>query len=111
MIAAAMTAAVLSYVHCANITEGPEFAGGEQVAETRTRLFGSHFQNTVGRNWGRGTRLGYNRTADTYEKRSSLFGWTIAIVIVPLVVVIGIVVLRPYVCRACAGQKGGISHA
>ncbi|XP_065293946.1 uncharacterized protein [Dermacentor albipictus] len=106
MIAAAMTAAVLSYVHCANITEGPEFAGGEQVAELKTR------PNIRGRIWGRGTRLGYNRTADTYKKSSSLSGWKIAVlVIVPLVVLIGIVVLRPYVSRACAGRKGGTSYA
>ncbi|XP_072141595.1 uncharacterized protein [Dermacentor andersoni] len=120
IIAAAMTAAVLNSVHCASMAKGPEFAGGEQAAELETRVSASSgVLNIRDRNWqdqhgwGRSTyRSEYSRTVDTYKESSSLSGWMIAvIVIVPLVVVIGIVVLRVYVCRACAGRKGGTSYA
>ncbi|XP_072141594.1 uncharacterized protein [Dermacentor andersoni] len=123
IIAAAMTAAVLNSVHCASMAKGPEFAGGEQAAELETRVSASSgVLNIRDRNWqdqhgwGRSTyRSEYSHTVKntyTYKESSSLSGWMIAvIVIVPLVVVIGIVVLRVYVCRACAGRKGGTSYA
>ncbi|XP_065293944.1 uncharacterized protein [Dermacentor albipictus] len=122
MIAAAMTAAVLSSVHCASITEGPEFAGGEQVAELKTRLSASSGVLNIGeRNWkdengwGRSTHKSYDHaveiTTHTYKQIGSLSGWIIAVaVIVPLAVLIGIVVLCVCVCRVCAAQKGGTPH-
>lgn len=126
-LAAAMGAALLSYVHSASIATTTDSASADQAGELKPRLAASNGgfeiwdRNLVlpgqgsqwdGRyDWERRTKYEYNHTVEvntySYQEGNLLSGWMIAvIVIVPLIVIITLVTISFCAYRACTRRKG-----